>query len=776
MIRNAAFTLALVFITSLVFAQERQQFTIALIDDAPTTRLSYQRDMIVGELLTLVEREFDVELKRYTADWSSTSIRAAAARAYADPDVDLVLVTGFIANQVIATRGTFPKPTFLPLIVDEGLLPSPSVNGQSGIDNLNYLRTYANFGADLDTFRRMVDFDTIALLVDAELSSSIPELREAAYQASRERGVTLLEIPHDGSEHDLASQIPPDTDAVFVAGLPRMPEDAFATLADRLAEMQLPSYSFAGVNDVQRGLLMTNSEPRDNSRLARLNALNMQAVMLGEPAARQTVDSQIKDRLTVNMDTARRIGLSPSFDILADAVILNGDAREDGDALGLVDIAQIAMLENQDLLAESYGVAAGNEDIRLARSRLLPQLEARATIVQRKDTPIVASGIFPERRNDAALSLSQLVYSDPAAAAVRINRLAQRSREEALRQLRLDIILAATTSYYQVLNARSQLRVQEDNLIITRENLELAEDRVRLGTSTAADVYRWQAEVAQARIRVVNARAAMDQAWETLNRLLHRPPGSRLALRDATFNEPFVMTRDDFDRLIRNQTDYSIFSGFYIRRAVEQAPEIASLDAQIEAKRRELKSNRRSFWLPEFSVAAELTENISQRGAGFATGQGLQDWNVALRATLPLFAGGQRRAELSQSELELKRLVALRIATEERVEEAIRIQLHAAQAKYVSIELASTAADATRKNFELISDAYARGTVSVIELLDAQEASLNASAAATESLYDFLITVMALQRAVGGYDYLLPADQRAGLAQQFEDALQRSRQ
>ena len=114
---------------------------------------------------------------------------------------------------------------------------------------------------------------------------------------------------------------------------------------------------------------------------------------------------------------------------------------------------------------------------------------------------------------------------------------------------------------------------------------------------------------------------------------------------------------------------------------------------------------------------------------------------------------------------------ATSFATAERVEEAVRIQLHAAQAKYVNIELAQQAADASKKNFDLVSDAYASGTVNVIQLLDAQEASFNASAAAADSLYDFLITIMALQRAVGAYDYLLPADQREALAERFRQTL-----
>ena len=755
--------------TGVVDARER--VVIAVIDDGPGDRLNWQGETIKEELLTLTEREFDVELRTITGNWTRPSIEAAANRAYLDDDIDMLLVTGFIANQIIATRASYPKPTFLPIIIDTGLFVSPPVDGTSGIPNLNYLSTYADFSTDLETLGRITPYEDVVLFVDEVLSSSIPGLRQRAYAASQSRGINLYEVAHDGANHNLMERIPPETDAIFVAGLARMPDAVFAELVNAINEAGLPSYSFAGVSDVERGLLATNSEPRDVARQARLNALNMQAVMIGGRPEDQPIDSPNKDRLTINMATARQIGLSPSFEIMRDAVLLNQDTQLAGDQVGLVEIARMAIEQNQDLLAESYGVQAGLEEIARARASLLPQLNASVVNTTRKVSPTVSAGLFPERSNDAAISVDQLIYSDAAAANLTIQKALQKTRLASLDQFRLDVIQAATTAYYTVLNARSQLGVQVNNLAITRANLELAQDRVRLGMSTASDLYRWQAEVAQAQIRVLNARAALNQSWDTLNRLLHRPPGSRLALKEAGFNEPFVMTRDDFDKLIRSQADYTVFSEFYIRQALSQAPELEQLDAQIAAKRRELKSEQRSFWLPTFSVGAQLTENLNQSGAGVGTGEGLTDWNVGIRATLPLFSGGERRARVSRASYELRQLQALRTSTAERVEEAVRIQLHAAQAKYVNIELAQEAADASKKNFDLVSDAYASGTVNVIQLLDAQEASLNASAAAADSLYDFLITIMALQRAVGAYDYLLPAEQREALAERFRQTL-----
>jgi len=765
--------LALVMLIVAVPAIAQQQFVVAVVGDGPSDRFASQQQKYVDELLALTENEFDVELRRFAGDWSKESIDAALESAYADSSVDLVLVNGFVANQIAATRREFSKPTFLPLIIDIGLLDSDAGVGQSGIANLNYLSAYADFSDDLDTLARIVPFRTLVLFADEALSSAIPALRETALATSEARGVELIEVTHDGVDHRLMNRVPANTDAIFLAGLPRMPDADFDRLIAQINAAGLPSYSFAGVADVERGLLVTNSEPRDVDRQARLNALNMQAVMLGERAEDQPTASQIKEQLTINMATARQIELSPSFEVLGDAVLLNQRVQVSGKQYGLVEIARLALEQNQDLQAETFGVRAGLEEIARARSNLLPQLGASTAYTVRKDTPSVNAGLFAERTTDATLSVDQLLYSDAASANLVIQKELQRTRMASLRQFELDVVQAATIAYYTVLNARSQLAVQDNNLRISRANLELAEDRVRLGNSTPADIYRWQTEVARAQILVVNARAVLDQSWETLNRILHRQQGTRIALREASFDEPFIMTRAEFDQLIRSQADYARFSRFYIARALRQAPELEQLNAQIAAKRRELTSERRSYWLPDFTVGGRYTSNLDQSGvgAGPQAGQDLNDWSVGVQATLPLFSGGLKRANVSRASYELRQLESLRISTEERVEEEIRNQLHAAQAAYAQIDLSKAAAEASRKNFELVSDAYARGTVTIIDLLDAQDTSLIAAATAAESLYNFLITIMSLQRAVGGYDYLLSPESRAALAAEFRMTL-----
>jgi outer membrane protein TolC len=760
-------TFCIGLLPTLTLAQER--FDVAVVIDGSPDRLEERNQVYIDELLALTEGEFDVRVSRIDGGWTIDGINAALDQAYADPEIEMVMATGFAGNQIAAMRRNFPKPTFLPVMLDVGVLPSQVVEGKSGIRNLNYLTLYTDFGDDLDTMSRMVDYRNVVVLMGELLAAVIPDLRQEATTISEERDINFQLVAHDGTDHKLMGRVPPETDAIFITGLPRMPADDFDRLIETINAAGIPSYSFVGIQDVRRGVLVTNSARSNLDKVARLNALNMQAVMIGGRTEEQDITFEDKRKLTINMATARQIGLSPSFEVVGPATLLNREVAATGEVLGLVDIAREAIAKNQDLAAEQFGVLASSEEIARARANLLPQLDAGARYTARKESPTVTAGLFTERSADASLTLNQVIYSDSTSANFTIQKNLQLAREQSLHQLRLDVIQAASSAYFRALAARSQLIVQENNFLVSRTNLDLAQDRVNLGSSTMADVYRWQAEVARAQILVLDARAAVEQSWDALNRLLHRPQGRPIALHPASVNDAFIFTQKEFDVLITNRTEYERFTRYLIETGLKQAPELSQLDSQIEAKRRERVSQQRAYWLPEFSLQGSYDSNLDQSGAGVGVipGGAFDDWNVGIQATLPLFSGGLRKANLSRANLELMQLEALRSSIAEQIEQEIRSQMHFAQADYARISLTQEATDASLKNFDLVSDAYARGTVSYIELLDAQETSLEASAASSDSLYNFLITIMAAQRAVGQFEFLLSPSERDTVANEI---------
>jgi len=188
--------------------QAQEKVVVAVVLDGPSARLANQQQLYVDELLVLTSIEFDVEIRNFVGEWTKASTLSTIDAAYADPDVDLVLIIGFVANQLAATRSEFPKPTFLPVILDTGLLKSGAKDGTSGVRNLNYLSAYANFSDDLDTLSRFTPYRSLVLFVDENLSHAIPQLRDAALEVSTARGIDLIEVTHDGLDHRLMNRVP----------------------------------------------------------------------------------------------------------------------------------------------------------------------------------------------------------------------------------------------------------------------------------------------------------------------------------------------------------------------------------------------------------------------------------------------------------------------------------------------------------------------------------------------------------------------------------------
>ena len=82
--------------------------------------------------------------------------------------------------------------------------------------------------------------------------------------------------------------------------------------------------------------------------------------------------------------------------------------------------------------------------------------------------------------------------------------------------------------------------------------------------------------------------------------------------------------------------------------------------------------------------------------------------------------------------------------------------------------MSKKAADAARKNLDIIADAYAGGAISIIELLDAQNAALVTDQVASNAVFDFLIDIMDIERAVGRFDFLISDQEQEAWIERFE--------
>jgi outer membrane protein TolC len=190
---------------------------------------------------------------------------------------------------------------------------------------------------------------------------------------------------------------------------------------------------------------------------------------------------------------------------------------------------------------------------------------------------------------------------------------------------------------------------------------------------------------------------------------------------------------------------------------VEEAPELAELDARIAVQQRTHAVARRAWGMPTIAAAATVA-GIGRAGYDPFSLPGLPPrtfpeqpsgiWTVGAQASLPLFTGGARDADRREAAALLSALEHERRFAAEGIEQRVRDSLTAAAGSYASRQLASVAEAAALRNAEWATQAYAQGSLPQVGLIDARGAALDASLGTADASFVLAIDLLHLQRAV----------------------------
>jgi outer membrane protein TolC len=750
-------------------------------DSVLVGRRQIVHDEVKRQTLALTRRELDVRFpddKLLIGDWTREGIGAAVDRLLADPEVDVVVSLGPFATQELGLRGDLPKPAIAAWVLDVEAQRIPFDGNSSGVRNLSYLTHPGSIQRDLRKFCEIIRCSSIDVLIDAAFERAIPEVPATVAEGARRLGIGIRNIGVGTTAEEALATLGPETEAVYITPLLRMSTQEFDKLVAGLIERRLPTFSLLGEVEVRRGVMGGLRTQSDLDRVARRIALNVQRVLAGEEAGSLPVLIDQPQKLMINMATAQAIARYPRWRVMIEAELIHDTRRQAEQTLSLSEAVQTAVDANVALLATRRVVVAGVEDIRRARASFRPRIDASAGgLLIDEDRAESSFGSQPEESLSGGIGVSQLLWSDSAAANVDISRELQRSLEQEEEILRLDVALAAATAFLDVLRAETLERVEAENLRLTESNLEISRRRREIGASGPAEVYRWESELATDRATVIAARNRVDIARVQLNRVLHRPQEESFEAVAPSIADPNLVT--GFGRLmpyIDDSDAFSVFREFSVVEGLHDSPELRSIDAALAAQERARLAAQRSYWSPDVALVGDVERRFSESGAGSSSvsipggpaGPDRDSWSVALQATFPIFTGGARKADAIQTSEELAGLRLEREDVRERVEQRVRTAMFRAASTYVAIELSAEAAEAARKNLELVSDSYSRGVVSILDLLDAQNAALVAEQFAANAVYDFLVDLMEVQRAANNFDFFRSEQDRDAWFERLE--------
>ena len=747
-------------------------FAPMIIDE--TMRLAGNRHQIIFPADKVVSGDFDFnKLKEYVREF------------LADDELDIVVGVGGLVSDILSKSGPYLKPVIANGVFHPGLQGIQiTPDNTSGVSNFGYTLVSLSMERDLETFHSIFPFKNLGLLMYEEYLSSLPWIEDyfMSFMEKYDAGAQIISVGQD--YRTAIENLPDDLDAIYLGLLYDYSMTELQELTKLLNAEKLPTFTMVGRPYVELGVLAGAAPGNNLENLSRRAALDIEKILDGEDPATFSVAVDYKDELVINMQTAREIDFYPTFSTLAQADVLYEEGLEDARRISYPGMIAELLENNLGLRIAGQEVLSGANEIGKARSTYLPQVDLTASNIIIDETRAEASfGMNAQKTTLGSGQFSQVLFSEPAMANIRIQKILQEGRNYEFTQREFDKVLEASLAYLNLLKAQTFERIVKENLNLTRTHLDIARLRQEVGFSGASDVYRWESEIARLNIEVVNARAQRRAARFTLNEILNRPLDEIFIAEDLASDNEFITGQGGLESTISNARTWRYFKDFMVEEALVRSPELKQLDQYIAAQERMIKMNQRSRYLPNLGVQAQGDYFFSRRGAGTEPMDPIEipgmdpiaigstpkstQWNIGIVASLPLFQGGYKEAEIKQSKIDLDILADQRSDLVNKIIQRSLVRFEFIGASSPAMDMASQAASAANLSLELSQEAYSKGQISIVDLIDVQAAAAQSNLLEANSVYDYLIDYLELSRATGIFLFLLTPDQRTDLTQRL---------
>jgi len=740
-----------------------QVLRIGIITDGPIVRETSFVDLFRTEIEGVTAGSYTVEFPAgaiVDGGWDPDRISSAMDALLGRSDLDVVVAAGVGVSAEICGRESIEIPVVVPFAFgDCAVTCSRLPNVSTRTIDLGKM-----ISLDLMAFHDLIAFDRLAVLMDSVWPSNCTETELARALAPHSVDVQFVPVPSGMS--DPTDLLPPETDAVYVMPLFQLDEERLGALAANLTANGIPTFSLIGEAEVNLGVLAGLNTTATMAALARGSALEVIDLAEGRPP-QQAQRSDLGSQLTLNMATASTLDFSPTWELLTRARLLHDERFRRNRPIDLASAIHRAITANLDIAVRDRRVAAGAEDIRGAKSSYRPHIDLGLAGVAVDENHAIASlGQYPKYAA-GSVTLTQLIYSNDASANINIQKDLQRIRVLDLDALKLDIARDAVAAYMNVMRTDALVRIRQQQVDLTRTNRELASLRRSVGSAGAAEVYRWEAELATARAGYLDSLSAKSMSERQLSRLLDEPLTTRWSpkqpLTDPTLE---VLGGANDAGLLDTPDGYDQLTSLLVEQGLARAPELAALDAAIAARERAFKAAKHAYYVPTVAAKVDVSQILAKDTSGGLDLGEIGDlipefddtaWQVGVQAALPVVTGGANKARRVQAQEELFALRTDHRNVEEKLSQRTLSALDTATASWSTISLRQQAADAAGKTLELVRDAYSRGASSIIALLDAQNNALTSELAAETAVYNFLDDWAEVQRSVAGLTVAYPA-------------------
>jgi outer membrane protein len=312
----------------------------------------------------------------------------------------------------------------------------------------------------------------------------------------------------------------------------------------------------------------------------------------------------------------------------------------------------------------------------------------------------------------------------------KLSRIANSYR---LDKMKDDIALSVANSYLQILFNKEQLKVQINQNLITKENINRTKDLIEAGVVPAGDIYELQATDATQQQQIINTENTLFISKIGLCQILLLEDYASFDISDEVFDIPLTN--------ISNETQETI-----LVKARESVKEVKIALSNVDLAKKDLAISRSSY-LPTLTGFVGYNTRWSESTIfNFADQLSLFDGTgIGLQLNIPVLNGLATRGRVQRAKINQERatyqLKQAELDLERNVYQAYNDVINARKA----FEAAQKSLESRLQAFNFSKERYNVGLQNAFDFSQATLALENAQSEVIRTKYDYIFRTKILE-------------------------------
>lgn len=747
-------------------AMAQKSISIAFLADEHKESIHFDR--LKNEIKAVLGSDFDVSFKTPLVNGFNPEKAKEQYKSLNSTTTQLIVAFGTTNAIFFYEEQDVKIPTIILGGVNKDLINLPVSQTTSEKNNVNYIILPNSYSGDLDDLLSIYSYKNIGIIIHENKINNLP-VKNSLNNFFLNKNASFSFIPLVDNQID--EKLLDAVDAVYFTDGYMLSEKEIEQISEELISRKLPSFSANGIQDVELGFLASNKPKGVFNQIFAKTALHAEAILNGKNPSELPMFIDYNNQLTVNYSTQKKIGLKLRYSVLGSANFIGGlNTQSSVDALSLKSLMEKVLDKNLVLQAEKKNIELTQQDVKTSQSSYLPDLSANVQgIYIDPEVSQYSTGQNPEFETKADLTLKQLIYSPGASAGVKIKKTLNEAQKVNYTAQELDALLNSASAYFNALILKTNASIQNQNLQLTKQNLEIARQNFEAGASGKSDILRFRSELAQNTQRVIDAGNDLEKMYLVINQLMNNPFSNEVELEDANiskgifkdYNYKSLMEMMDSPELMPKLV------AFFVSKSLKNAPELQSLSLNREAIDMSYKLNKNGRYLPTVALQGQYNIGLTKSGKGSAIPVGYPElpnntYNAALNISLPLFGQNLSNIQQQTALIQREQLDVQKQSLEQNLEKNVQEIVLDLISSIANIEISKVSEETAKESLALTQTAYQTGSITVIQLIDAQNNYLQSKLGSATAKYKFLLTSIQLERMIG-YFFLTHSPQENDL-------------